>query len=116
MSCSTCCLRPLRIRSSRRPRTSLYSSRMGRDTYKRAGLVMAISRSALQPRWLNSRGNQDICIDYETERKHYRFGFWDREVAMIWSIWREVNVLVPFRSDSSPMILKTSGSGAASLT
>ena len=27
----------------------------------------------LQSRWLDSRGNQDICIDYETERKHYRF-------------------------------------------
>jgi hypothetical protein len=44
----------------------------------------------------------------------YRFGFWNREVLMIWSIWREVNVLVPFRSDPSPMTLKTSG--AASLT
>jgi len=33
---------------------------------------------------------------------------------MIWSIWREVNVLVPFRSDSSPMT-KTSGSGAANV-
>jgi hypothetical protein len=42
--------------------------------------------SALQPCWLNSGGNQDICIDYKTERKHYGFGFRDREVLMIWSI------------------------------
>src|SRR6266478_1844496 len=45
MSCSNCCLRPLRIRSSGRPRTLLYSSRMGRDTYKRAGRVMASSKT-----------------------------------------------------------------------
>jgi hypothetical protein len=35
---------------------------------------------------------------------------------MIWSIWREINVLTLFGSDSSLMTLKTSGSGAASLT
>jgi hypothetical protein len=66
-----------------------------------------------RPGWLICRGNQSICINYKTERKHYRFGFRHRETLMIWSIWREVNVLVPFPSDSSPMTLKTSSSGAA---
>jgi hypothetical protein len=32
--------------------------------------------------------------------KHYRLGFLDRELFMIRSIWREVSVLTPFRSDS----------------
>jgi hypothetical protein len=41
---------------------------------------------ALKARRLKSGGNQDICIDYQTERKHYRFDFRDREVLMIRSI------------------------------
>lgn len=71
---------------------------------------------ARQPRRSDSSGNQDVCVNYQTEGKHHRFDFRDRDILIIWSIRREVNVLVPFRSDSSPMTLKTSGSGAASLT
>jgi hypothetical protein len=41
---------------------------------------------ALEACWLKSSGNQDICIDNQTEWKHYRFGFRDRAVLMIWSI------------------------------
>ncbi|SRR5260370_30161517 len=71
---------------------------------------------ALQAGWLDGSGNQYIGVDYQTERKHYRFGFCEREALMILSIRREVSALVPFFSASSPRTLKTSGSGAASLT
>jgi len=30
---------------------------------------------ALQPGWLDGGGNQYIGVDYQTEGKHYRFGF-----------------------------------------
>ena len=60
--------------------------------------------------------NQNICIDHQTEGKHYRFDFWERAFLIILSISREFNAFVRFRSDSSPRIFKTSGSGAASLT
>jgi hypothetical protein len=71
---------------------------------------------ALESSRLNGGGNQHICVDYKAKRKHYRFGFRNREALMILSIWRDVNVLVPLRSESSPMTLNTSGSGAANLT
>jgi len=61
-------------------------------------------------------GNQNICIDHHTEGKHYCFDFWERAFFMSLSISREFNALVRFRSDSLPKSLKTSGSGAASLT
>jgi len=72
--------------------------------------------SALQPGGLYCSRNQNICIDHQTEGKHYYFDFWERAFLMILSISREFNALVRFRSDSSPRSLKTSGSGAASLT
>src|SRR6266404_2558784 len=72
--------------------------------------------STLQPGWLYCSRNQNICIDHQTERKHYYFDFWERAFLIILSISREFNALVRFRSDSSPRSLKTSGSGAASLT
>ena len=91
--------------------------RMGRDTYKRAGLVMASSRTVrCSPAGLIAEEIRTFVSITRRRGSIYRFGFWDREDLMIWSIWREVNVLVPFRSDSSPMTLRTSGSGAASLT
>jgi hypothetical protein len=71
---------------------------------------------ALKARRFYNSGNQDVCIDHQTEGNHQRFGFWDREALMIWSMQREVNLLVPLRSDCSPITLKTSGSGAASRT
>jgi hypothetical protein len=71
---------------------------------------------ALQPGRLDGSGDYYIRVDYQTEGKHYRCGFRERDALMIRSIWREVNALVRFRSASSPMILNTSGSGAASLT
>src|ERR1700674_3967611 len=72
--------------------------------------------SALQPGGLYCSRNQNICIDHQTEGKHYCFDFWERAFLIILSISREFNALVRFRSDSSPRSLKTSGSGAASLT
>jgi hypothetical protein len=72
--------------------------------------------STLQPGGLYCSRNQNICIDHQTEGKHYCFDFWERAFRMILSILREFNALVRFRSDSSPRSLKTSGSGAASLT
>ena len=72
--------------------------------------------SALQPGWLYCSRNQNICIDHQAEGKHYCFDFWERAFLIILSISREFNALVRFRSDSSPRSLKTSGSGAASLT
>src|ERR1700730_890015 len=72
--------------------------------------------SALQPGRPGGSRNQHIRVDDQTQGKHYRFGFREREALMIWSIWRELKVLVPLRSDSSPSTRKTSGSGAASLT
>ena len=72
--------------------------------------------STLQPGGLYCSRNQNICIDYQTEGKHYCFDFWERAFLIILSISREFNALVRFRSDSSPRSLKTSGSGAASLT
>src|SRR5580692_3457579 len=71
---------------------------------------------ALQPGWLDSSGNQDVGVNHQTEGKHHCFGFCDREALMTLSICREVSALVPLRSASSPRTLKTSGSGAASLT
>jgi hypothetical protein len=70
MSCRSCCRRPLRIFSSGRASTSLYSSRIGREIYKRSGLVMASSRTPLQPGWLDSSGNQHICVNDEPKREH----------------------------------------------
>jgi hypothetical protein len=72
--------------------------------------------SAMQPGRLYYSRNQNICIDHQTERKHCYLDFRDRAFLIILSISREFNALVLFRSDSSPRILKTSGSGAASLT
>ena len=72
--------------------------------------------STLQPGGLYCSRNQNICIDHQTEGKHYCFDFWERTFLMNLSISREFNALVRFRSDSSPRSLKTSGSGAASLT
>src|SRR5437870_1620389 len=72
--------------------------------------------SALQPGGLYCSRNQNICIDHQTERKHYCFDFWERAFLIILSISREVNALVRFRSDSLPRTLKTSASGAPSLT
>src|SRR6266404_5118458 len=72
--------------------------------------------SALQPGGVYCGRNQNICIDHQTERKHYCFDFWERAFRIILSISREFNLLVPFRSDSLPRSFKTSGSGAASLT
>src|SRR4029077_4346937 len=72
--------------------------------------------SALQPGRFYGSGNQNICIDHQAERKHYCFGFRERAFLIILSISREFKALERFRKDSSPRSLKTSGSGAASLT
>src|SRR6266404_7395150 len=64
--------------------------------------------STLQPGGLYCSRNQIICIDHQTEGKHYCFDFWERAFLMILSISREFNALVRFRSDSSPRSLKTS--------
>src|SRR6266436_6344479 len=72
--------------------------------------------STLQPGGLYCSRNQNICIDHQTDGKHYCFDLWERAFLIILSISRELNALVRFRSDSSPRSLKTSGSGAASLT
>jgi len=71
---------------------------------------------ALQPGRLDGSGNQHICIDHQAEGKHYCLGFRERAFLIILSISREFRGLVRFRNDSSPRSLKTSGSGAASLT
>src|SRR5260370_5933488 len=71
---------------------------------------------ALQPSRFEGSGHQHVCVNDKTEGKHHRFRFWEREILMIRSIWRPVKVLVPARSDSHPMTLRTSGSGAASFT
>src|SRR6266446_6408753 len=63
--------------------------------------------STLQPDWLDCSRDQYICIDHQTEGKHYRFDFWERAFIIILSISREFNALVRFRSDSSPRSLKT---------
>src|SRR5437870_4511254 len=72
--------------------------------------------STLQPGGLYCSRNQNICIDHQTERKHYCFDFCARAFLIILSISRELNALVRFRSDSLPRTLKTSASGAPSLT
>jgi len=58
--------------------------------------------STLQPGGLYCNRNQNICIDRQTERKHYCFDFLERAFLIILSISRELNALVRFRSDSSP--------------
>src|ERR1700693_3106795 len=65
---------------------------------------------------LEGCGNQYVCVDYQTKGKHPLFGFRDREALMIWSISRELILLVPLRSDSSPITRNSSGSGTASFT
>src|SRR5207302_3540149 len=64
--------------------------------------------SALQPGGLYCSRNQNICIDHQTEGKHYCFDFWERAFLIILSISREFNALVRFRSDSSPRSLTES--------
>lgn len=59
---------------------------------------------------------EDIGIKHQPEREHYGFRRSARAALMTWSIWREVRVSVPLRTDSSPKTLKTSGSGAARRT
>jgi hypothetical protein len=45
MGCSSCCRRPLRIRSSGRDNTVRYSAKIAVETYSRAGLVIASRRT-----------------------------------------------------------------------
>ncbi len=86
MSCSSCRRRPLRIFHFGRASTSLYSSRIGREIYRRAGLVMASKNGALQAGWLNGSRNQHIGVNYEPQRKHYGFDRWVREALITCSI------------------------------
>src|SRR4029077_3121882 len=72
--------------------------------------------STFQPGGHYCSRNQNICIDHQTEGKHYCFDFWERAFLIILSISREFSAFVRFCFDSSPRSLKTSGSGAASLT
>lgn len=116
-SCSNCSRSPLRIRSSGRASISPYSCKIARETYKRAGLVRAsVSTVRCNPAGLMAAEITTFGVDDQPEGKHYRFRFCDRESLMMRSISLGVKVSVPFRSDSSPMILSTSGSGAANLT
>ena len=58
--------------------------------------------SARKPSQHDSSENQNIRVDYQTEGKYYRLGLSDRDLLMILSTRREVNVLVSLPADSSP--------------
>ena len=72
--------------------------------------------SALQPVGLKRRRHHNVRVHDESKRNHLCLVFLPRVARMTLSICSEVKASTPFAFDSSPMIVRTSGSGAASRT